>query len=175
MGKFTFENGISANFLFRKNQQQTFCKEISENRTAIMGLAMLSVMLFHQYFTSTIPFNAFHNFGNWGVDIFLFLSGMGLVQAINKYPILHFYKRRFQRIIPSCILCGTIKYFAFMALGSSVIILKEPLHIGWWSVASLDLWFIPTIIILYIISPLLYHFLSNNTKITLVCISMAFF
>lgn len=155
--------------LFNKD----FNEATSEHRTAIMGLAMLSVMLFHQYFTSVIPFNAFHNFGNWGVDVFLFLSGMGLVRSIERNPLPVYYKRRFKRIIPSCILCGTTKYIVFLLLGSSVATLKESLKMGWWSLASLDLWFIPTILILYVISPFLYDLLRKWPVITIIVISIA--
>jgi len=64
-----------------------------------MGIAMIAIMLFHQYFTSVFPFNAFHNFGYWGVDVFLFLSGMGLVKSLNNNPLKIFYAHRFYRII----------------------------------------------------------------------------
>lgn len=113
-------NGIKKHQLFCKD----FNKITSEYRTTIMGIAMLSVMLFHQYFTSIVPFNAFHNFGNWGVDVIIFLSGMGLVRSLEKYSLLIYYKRRLKRIIPSCILCGTSKYIVFILLGSSVAVLK---------------------------------------------------
>lgn len=117
---------------------------------------MISVMLFHQYFTSVIPFNLFHNFGSWGVDVFLFLSGMGIVRSLNNNSLKVYYLRRLKRILPSCILCGSIKYSIFLLLGSSVAILKEVLNIGGWSLLSFDLWFIPSIIILYTISPILH-------------------
>lgn len=135
-----------------------------------MGGGMLSIMLFHQYFTSVSPFNVFHNFGYWGVDVFLFLSGIGLVRSLENNTLPKYYIRRFKRIIPSCILCGTTKYIIFILLGSSVAILKDGLKMGWWSLASLDLWFIPTIIILYIISPVLYRLLCKWPIIVLVII-----
>ncbi len=147
-----------------------FIKVTSEDRTAIMGLSMLSIILFHQYFTSAIPFNFFHNFGYWGVDVFLFLSGMGLVRSLENNTLPVYYIRRFKRIIPSCILCGTTKYIIFILLGSSVAILKDGLKMGWWSLASLDLWFIPTIIILYVISPVLYRLLCKWPIIVLIFI-----
>jgi peptidoglycan/LPS O-acetylase OafA/YrhL len=155
-----------------KQLDRNFNLAVSENRTAIMGLAMLSVMLFHQYFTSVIPFNIFHNFGYWGVDVFLFLSGMGLVQSLKKNTLQEYYKRRYRRIIPSCLFCGTTKYLVFIFLGSSVAILKDGLKMGWWSLASFDLWFIPTIIILYIISPLLYRLLSKWPITVVIIISI---
>ena len=163
--------GIDTHLLFRKD----FNEVTSEYRTAIMGLAMMSVMLFHQYFTSIIPFNAFHNFGNWGVDVFLFLSGMGLVRSLARNPLPVYYKRRFKRIIPSCILCGTTKYIIFISLGSSVAILKDSLNLGWWSLASLDLWFISTILILYAISPLLNNLLHKWPYITSSIITITMF
>ena len=156
----------------RKRTYKDFDKIVSENRSAIMGLAMLSVMLFHQYFTSVFPFNVFHNFGYWGVDVFLFLSGMGLVRSIETNPLPLYYKRRFIRIIPCCILCGVTKYIVFLSLGSSVAILKDGLKIGWWSLFSFDLWFIPTILILYIISPLLHNLLRKSPSIVIIVISI---
>lgn len=163
--------GINTQLLFHKD----FIKVTSEYRTAIMGLSMLSIMLFHQYFTSTIPFNVFHSLGYWGVDIFLFLSGIGLVNSLNKNSTKEYYKRRFIRIIPSCILCGTTKYLLFTLFYSSLFILKDGLNIGIWSIASLDLWFIHTIIILYIISPLLHWILEKWPYETIIIIIIIFF
>ena len=157
--------------LFHKD----FIKVTSEYRTTIMGLSMLSIILFHQYFTSVIPFNVFHNFGYWGVDVFLFLSGMGLVRSLENNTLPVYYIRRFKRIIPSCILCGTTKYIIFLLLGSSIAILEDGLKMGWWSLASLDLWFIPTIIIFYIISPILYRLLCRWPVITLTAIIISMF
>lgn len=152
-----------------------YIENTSKYRSAIMGLSMLSIMLFHQYFTSSIPFNIFHNIGFWGVDIFLYLSGMGLVNSIKKNPTNVFYLRRFKRIIPSCIICGTTKYIIFLLLGSSVLILKEGLNIGIWSLASLDLWFIHTIIIFYIFAPILYRLLLKFPYLTISIILIVFF
>ncbi|MBO7047192.1 MAG: acyltransferase [Prevotella sp.] len=163
--------GVDTRFIFRND----FYEVTSEYRTAIMGLAMLSIMLFHQYFTTDIPFNAFHYFGYWGVDVFLFLSGMGLERSLENNPLPVYYKRRFKRIIPSCILCGTTKYLTFILLGSSVAVLKDGLNLGWWSLASLDLWFIPTILILYTISPLLYHLLCKWPYTTIATIIIVLF
>ena len=135
--------------------------QISQHRTAIMGISILSIMLFHQYFTSVFPFDIFHNIGYWGVDVFLFLSGMGLVHSLKKNTITTYYKRRLVRLAPSCILCGTIKYAIYLAFGSALDTLKDGLNFGVWTIASLDLWFIHAIIILYAVSPVLYKSLSK--------------
>ena len=96
--------------------QQSFLELVSVNRSAIMGLSMVFIMLFHQYFTSVFPFNLFHNYGHWGVDVFLFLSGMGLVNSLEKNSIKDYYKRRFMRLVPSCIFCGSLKYLVWWTL-----------------------------------------------------------
>ncbi len=145
-----------------------FYASISEYRTGIMGLSIISIMFFHQYFISIIPFNLFHNFGYWGVDVFIFLSGMGLVNSLRKNSIKQFYINRIQRLLPSCIICGTTKYLTFLALGTSVLILKDGLHLGFWSTASLDLWYIHTIIILYTFSPIFYNLLIKWPKYTII-------
>lgn len=153
-----------------KEKKDSLIIQVSECRDSIMGVAMLSIMLFHQYFISIIPFNFFHNFGYWGVDIFLFLSGMGLVNSLKKNTTKEYYKRRFIRIIPSCLLCGTTKYLFFTLFYSSLFILKDGLKIGIWSIASLDLWYIHTIIILYLISPFLLISLNKNKYLTIAII-----
>lgn len=158
-----------------KEKKEPLIIQISEYRESIMGIAMLSIMLFHQYFISIIPFNIFHNIGYWGVDIFLFLSGIGLVNSLKKNKIKRYYGRRFIRLAPSCILCGLTKYLIFICLGPSVIILKKGLNIGIWSIASLDLWFIYTIIILYLLSPLLHWILNKWAYQTIIIILLFFF
>ena len=157
-----------------KETKNTFTIDISEYRTSIMGVSMLSIMLFHQYFTSLCPFNIFHNYGFWGVDIFLFLSGMGLVNSIEKNSLLTYYKHRYIRLVPSCLLCGITKYLIFIFLESSLFVLKDGLNLGIWSIASLDLWFIHTIIIFYIIAPFLYGIIRRKPKIASFTIIVVF-
>ena len=139
-----------------------------------MGLSILSIMLFHQYFIKNPIFSIFHNYGYWGVDVFLFLSGIGLVRSIESYSTSRFYSRRFFRIIPSCIFCGVIKYVAFVLMLSSLGHLKLGLHLGWWSVVSLDLWFVYTIILLYLFSPFIYKCLVKIPILTIVIVIAMF-
>lgn len=157
-----------------KGNTNSFIVATSQYRSAIMGMSMLSIMLLHQCFTSVVPFNIFHNFGNWGVDVFLFLSGMGMVRSLEKNTLKEFYKRRFVRIVPSCFLCGSLKYIIFYLIGSSMFVLKEGLHFGIWSISSFDLWFIHTIIILYIIAPLLHYMIEKWLSITIIIVLALF-
>lgn len=155
--------------------QQSFFESVSIFRSAIMGLSMVSIMLFHQYFTSVIPFNIFHNFGHWGVDVFLFLSGMGLVNSLERNSIKNYYRRRFMRLVPSCIFCGSLKYLVSLLLGVIVVNYSKDMSLGLSAIASLDLWFIPTIIILYLISPFLYYCLRKWIVLAILGIVVLFF
>lgn len=157
-----------------KVDQHSFPIIISEYRTSIMGLSMLSIMLFHQYFTSVIPFNFFHNYGHWGVDVFLFLSGMGMINSLNHNPIGVFYIRRIKRLIPSCIMCGFAKYGAYLLISSIIANPEYGRHLNLWSLISFDLWFIPTIIILYMTAPIQYHLIKKRPIVIFISIVLIF-
>ena len=139
-------------------------------RSAIMGLAMLSIIFFHQNYVHFLPFPVFHRIGYWGVEIFLFLSGMGMVNALQRYTLSHAYKRRFHRILPSCMVIGTGKYLSFLLIGAPLALTGEKLHMGWWSVFSFDLWFIYAILAYYILTPILFIAIVNHPKISLLTI-----
>lgn len=72
-------------------------KKILNYRTFIMGIACLFIMVFHM----DLPlingmFIKKHLF--IGVDIFLFLSGIGIAHSLNRTEnIKHFYKRRIKK------------------------------------------------------------------------------
>lgn len=75
---------------------------ISKYRSALMGVAILLIIIHHLAEKNTIL-----RIGYVGVDIFLFVSGLGLVFAWKKLPdIKVFYKRRFLRVYPTWLLIG---------------------------------------------------------------------
>ena len=59
-------------------------------------------------------------------------------------------------------------------MGASVASLQEGLHLGWWSVASLDLWYINVLLIFYAASPFLYKSLGRYPLQTLSFILVIF-
>ena len=67
-----------------------------------MGFAILIVMLFHMGVPRSSSWYGLARMGNLGVDIFLFLSGMGLWYSWSKNPALRqFYFNRVIRIYPA--------------------------------------------------------------------------
>lgn len=157
--------------LFMKEQ---FLKDISVHRSAIMGISIIAILLFHQDFVSSFPLNIFHYFGYWGVDVFLLLSGMGLVNSLHKYPIRIFYRRRLLRLLPSCFFCGIIKCFTFLVIGTFIIIPNNFNFINGFSLFSLDLWFIRAILVYYLLSPWLHKYLLEKTSITMTFVIILF-
>lgn len=80
---------------------------ISDNRTLIMGLAMLSVILFHQpWFYGHGIDSFFYHFGWWWGGFFLFVSGFGIANSLEKHTIITYYKNRIKRVIPYCLVYG---------------------------------------------------------------------
>lgn len=131
---------------------------ISKNRTAIMGFAMISIMLFHQPFFFRNPFvDFFHLFGYWGVEVFLFVSGFGVVYSLKKNSIPIYYKNRLKRLLPSCLLAGFGK-FIFVKMGFVNHIPVNTLLL----LTSIYLWYIYALVIYYILAPLLYKILNKS-------------
>lgn len=126
---------------------------ISKNRTAIMGICMGIIMLYHAKGAKFIPCSCLMALG---VDIFLFLSGFGLYFALEKIRqtgggLYHFYKRRFQRIMPAAIISGILLKWSFQ-FNSIYDILNF---------TGLGLWYIRSLLILYLLSPFIYKLISR--------------
>lgn len=144
---------------------------ISQYRRAIMGLSMIAIILFHQHFIGGFPTGIFHQCGYWGVDIFLLLSGMGMVNSLQKNTLCGFYKRRFLRLIPTCMFCGTLKNMILFLIGDNLV----EYDFDVLSLFGMDLWFIRAIICYYAISPILFTTLQKRPIVTLIVISIIYF
>ena len=75
---------------------------LSEYRTPLMGIAALMIILCHANgYGVAVPHavRSLLTLGNMGVDIFLFLSGIGCFYSLSKEPdTAKWYKKRFVRI-----------------------------------------------------------------------------
>jgi peptidoglycan/LPS O-acetylase OafA/YrhL len=130
-----------------------------------MGLAILWIMLFHAEVSFPAwlkPLTWLHETGYGGVDIFLFLSGLGLYYSMAKDArVGRFYKNRFLRILPT--------YWAviLLATGMEYVLLhrhtplRELLYIlttvGFWVNAAKFDWYIPSIVVFYLVFPLFFR------------------
>ena len=139
---------------------------LSKYRVSIMGIAAIMIMVFHTSSTSDYEklgiLKMFIGFLNCGVDIFLFLSGIGLYYSFSEDSnILNFYKKRFLNIIPISLIILVPFIFAKWCLGIQSLreAFTESIALGSHNPA----WYIVFIIILYFVFPWIYHFLTKGS------------
>lgn len=133
---------------------------ISRFRAEQMGAAMLFVILFHVALDRGDPFYGLRRCGNVGVDIFLFLSGVGLWFSWVKTPdVLRFYRRRLLRIVPTWIVVATAfylpDYLGARRFSRSLVDLIGDITLNWdfWLHDELTFWYVPAIMALYLVAP----------------------
>ena len=151
---------------------------LSVHRNAIYGFAALWIVFFHYVdmgtkiagFSPKLRFlwDSFQ-MGNIGVDIFLFLSGVGLYYSYTKdHRFLPFYGKRLVRIIvPYVLLC--VPYMTYLLISgefSAVKYLKQVTTVFYWTsdTSRLNLWYVPAILALYLAYPLIYRVLFRREK-----------
>ena len=143
---------------------------ISRYRAEQMGAAMLFVILFHVALDRGDPFYGLRRCGNVGVDIFLFLSGVGLWFSWTKTPnVRHFYRRRLMRIVPTWIVCALAfylpDYLGARRFSTSLVDLIGDVTINWdfWLHDELTFWYVPAIMALYLIAPWYMRLIERHT------------
>ena len=159
-------------------------KKILKNRSTIMGIACLFIMIFHSNL-SNLNGTFIKRYLYIGVDIFLFVSGIGIAQSLNKNPSKkEFYKRRFKRIVPVTlpliIILGFImhiyvKDFTTIDFYKYTFYLNNLIPVGNFFAF---LWYLPTIMIYYLLSPFIFNYYKkrkSKVKATIVLLSIAVF
>jgi peptidoglycan/LPS O-acetylase OafA/YrhL len=133
---------------------------ISRYRGELMGAAMLFIILFHVSLPRSDMFFGLRRMGNIGVDMFFFLSGIGLWFSWMKKPsIKHFFTRRFLRIYPAWLIIATLfylpDYLGPQKFSSSLLDLIGDITVNWdfWIQDELTFWYIPAIMMLYLFAP----------------------
>lgn len=147
---------------------------ISRFRGELMGAAMLFVILFHVSLPRSDAFFGLRRMGNIGVDIFLFLSGIGLwfswmketlqaplFKGVNGFAtrLKHFYKRRFLRIYPAWLIMASLfyvpDYLGPRKFSQTFVDLLGDVLINWdfWLYDELTFWYVPSIMMLYLFAP----------------------
>ena len=133
---------------------------ISRYRGELMGAAMLFIILFHIGLPRGDMFYGLMRCGNVGVDMFLFLSGVGLWFSWTKTPSLrHFFSRRYLRIYPAWLVMATLYYVPdYLRHGghsTSPVDLVGDILVNWdfWLHDELTFWYVPAIMMLYTFAP----------------------
>lgn len=155
---------------------------LSKHRNALMGFAILWIMVFHIPELSGIKlFDFIQSVGYGGVDIFLFLSGFGLYFAMSKYGknLKIYYKKRFLRIIPEFWFVLVIVFLLNMnyTLDSFINLIWDASTLRYWIGKPHPLWFISFIIVLYAIYPFYFRLFKNHgmkVPASFICLGLVF-
>lgn len=139
---------------------------VSDYRTYLMGISILWIILFHTAWYLWFPkvIEIFQRSGNYGVDIFIFVSVYGLYRSMQNHRTLRqWYVRRLKRIIPSFLIVTTM--LAFIESWSVVDYIKEIAFIGFLLPNikyEVVFWYIPAILIFYAIFPYVYKYRKKH-------------
>ncbi len=131
---------------------------ISRYRGELMGIAMIFIFLFHVALPRSDMFFGLRRVGNIGVDMFLFLSGVGLWFSWMKHPSLKlFFKRRYLRVYPAWFIISCLYYIPHFHGGGvrAWVDLIGDITINWdfWLHDELKFWYIPAMMMLYLFAP----------------------
>ncbi len=143
---------------------------ISRYKGELMGIAILIVVYGHLlYYHSGLQAYEHLNITEWytvgSVDIFLFLSGFGIYHSLSRNADpLRFIQRRMDRLLPS--------YLPFILVYCGVMLLTDQMDkwqavgnlttFGWWAqIGGQFNWYIPTLVMLYLMSPLFFAILQR--------------
>ena len=159
-----------------------YLRILSKHRSAIMGLAILWVMLFHiPYSFGFVPFDLIKGVGYGGVDIFLFLSGFGLYFSCSKdeFNLYKYYKSRFSRIMPEFWLVLLLAFIIKMDFSGrdfyNLACTATTLGYWVWGRVPFEHWYISCILLFYAIFPWYYMlFKKYGVKVPLFIIGGGF-
>lgn len=140
---------------------------LSKYRTFFMGFAIFWIFFYHQG-VGVPGLNILFSVGWIGVEIFFLLSGFGLSASLDRNPdFFQFYKRRLKRILPTWWLILFFMHVLGLSLG-----IKTPHNLweciqwytglGWWINGIYYEWYMPTLIVFYLMSPLVNKLTTNG-------------
>ena len=153
---------------------------LSKYRSQLMGFSILIIVFYHFFGNGGTTFadivlRKIFSQGYVGVDFFMFASGLGLTYSISKTENLkEYYLKRWVRIFP---------FFTFITLVECYIIKGESLGlsllrsttIGYYiGVPYID-WFVPALVGLYLVYPILYFKIIKTKSYKIAFAIMIFF
>ena len=137
-------------------------KDISTYRSELMGWSILWIMMLHFTFNQIKPLGFIAQYGFAGVEIFLFVSGFGLYFSLDKdHQIIRFYKKRLLRIFPIYYILGVFASISLFNDNLPSYVFRYT-TIGFWTGDIFWEWYIPSLVMLYLLSPLLKKLIDRH-------------
>ncbi len=149
--------------------------DLSRYKNEIYGISILWIMIFHcrgilkfdfDFGLKILqPLDAFIGFGNMGVEIFLFCSGIFLYFSFfNNNNILVFIKKRLSRLFwPVIIINGLYWAYKYLFAKHTIsVFLSKLTMLDFWFSGDQQIWFVSCILVCYLIYPFIYSYLFDN-------------
>lgn len=144
---------------------------ISSYRTELMGISAILVLVVHANGNDVLLpdcIQSIFNYGQLGVDMFLFLSGLGMYYSLSGFKICNlfiWYKRRFIRLLlPYVVIALPIYLFDYWINNESICeILLRFSTISFWTKHNAS-WFVALLIPLYLLTPFLSILIESTQK-----------
>lgn len=156
-------------------------QRISKYKSHLMGIAILIVVYGHTlYYKSGLQNYEDLHFTIWytlgSVEMFMFVSGFGIFQSLRKNQnAADFYKKRLVRLFPAY-LPVMILWVAYRMLQNRMGVVDaigNLTALGWWAGLSNQFnWYVPAILVLYLLSPLFYHCLTKMKHPWLIVVAL---
>lgn len=148
---------------------------ISKYRPQLMGVAILLIVFCHlgneesRNGIANTHLASILSTGSVGVDIFIFLSGIGLFFSFTKNPLpyLAFEKKRLLRILPSYFLIAGITYFLddiIIHKLSLFQVFRDLFFVSWVFDGKTRYWYVLSITVFYLLFPFVYSFVHKSKR-----------
>lgn len=147
---------------------------VMKQRTNIYALATIWIIFFHIYQVLWTPecFGVSHilNSGSSAVDVFLFLSAIGLSRSMEKNNVKDFYKNRLRRILIPWFLVAVPYFILFeiidgWKLSDFFNCIFDVSTLSFWfakDFANIATWYVSFLVVMYIMYPLLFKLYKRN-------------
>ena len=145
--------------LEKQLNERTILNQILTNRSFLMGVAMSLVIVYHFFCWVYNPIGPF-NIGYVGVDIFLFLSGLGLTYSYENNSIIQFYKNRIKRIYPIYLVSIIVTYIVYKLNWNAFDLIANISTLGIYIKGGVNRydWYLESLFSLYFLFPLFYYY-----------------
>lgn len=166
-------------------ESQLDLNAFSRTRSYMFGLAAFSIIAFHYSYDvwkavttgvvmmdESLFYPVFYAYKilirSIGVEVFLFLSGMGLYYSYSKDPDpARFYRKRFTRVLIPYLLCAGPYWYVRDVILREEELIRVPMDfffITFFKEGQRMIWFICFIVLGYLFYPLIYRFLYETEK-----------
>ncbi len=155
-------------------------KDVMRYRNEIFGIAAIWILFFHIHNyvggSSFLPLKMIFRVvskGNMGVDIFLFLSAIGIYASAQKNSVSDFYANRIKRVLIPYLIMSTLYFVWYNFFEASRGIwgfLGDVTTVNFWLLPDYPVWYVAFIIIAYALFPLIYKLDVKTKHISTVCL-----